>query len=465
MPNLEHSPGAPTHPEPSGLLAKLRQNWTARRDYEFLPATLEVLERPPAPFMRLTTLLLVLLAAAAITWACLAHIDIVVNAAGLVIPRGKAKVVQPLEAGTVTAIHVADGQQVRQGDLLVSMNDTGNLADIKALQQDLAQAGLTLLRLEAELQGDSGLFLPPPGTDEEAVALHRRLLEQSVAAQNERLATLSRDIDRCRAEHEANRTNLRRLQETLPLVTELYEKKSALAARKLLSESELLQARLDLTTATHSLAAMRSQVEESATALQRSGEEKRLAETVYRRDILAQATEARGRSENLRQQLAKAMDRKNQLELRAPVDGIVQQLAISTVGGVVTPAQPLLVIVPLEGGLEVEAKVLNKDIGFVAKAQPVSVKVAAYPFTQYGDLRGSIDWVASDAVVDEKLGPYFPIRVAVGDCLLPNIVNGRQGTLNPGMAVTADIKVGKRRVIEYFLGPILRYKDQSLREM
>ena len=147
------------------------------------------------------------------------------------------------------------------------------------------------------------------------------------------------------------------------------------------------------------------------------------------------------------------------------MDGIVQQLAIHTVGGVVTAAQPLLVIVPTESGFEVEAKVLNKDIGFVAPHQPVSVKVTAFPFTSYGALPGTIEWVAGDAVLDQDLGPVYPVRVSLTGHELPNRVNGRTGRITPGMTVSADVKVGSRRVIEYFLGPILRYRDQSLREM
>lgn len=446
-------------------LCSYRQNRRERLDYEFLPATLEVLERPPAPYMQTTVLLIILLATAAIIWASFSDIDIVVNASGQAIPKDKVKVVQPLDSGIVTAIHVRDGQQVRQGDVLVSMNNTENLADINALKQELNKTTLTLLRLEAELQENIALFQPSAEAEKEAVVLHRRLLEQSMSAQKERLSTLDREIERCRAEGESHQANLRRLEETLPLIEELFKKKRALAERKLLSDSELLQAQVELTSTVHNLESTKSQVREAATKIMRSREEKRLAETVYRRDLLSQATEARGNRQNLEEQLTKALAKRDQFELRAPVDGVVQQLAINTVGGVVTPAQPLLVIVPLEGGLVIEAKVLNKDIGFVAQAQNVSVKVTAYPFTQYGDLAGTIDWVASDAVVDQQLGPYYPIRVAVEKYQLPSAVNGRRGALSPGMAITADIKVGKRKVIEYFLGPIMRYKDQSLREM
>lgn len=442
-----------------------RQQREMRRDYEFLPAALEVLERPPAPFARAMLLFIVLFAAVAICWATLARMDIVVNAMGVVIPKGKVKIVQPLEPGIVTAIHVRDGQTVKAGDPLISMDKAEGLTDINTLTQEMAKTDLTILRLAAELQHNAAVFVPSPEADPEAVHLNRRLLEQSLAARQEKMSTLTTEIERCSAEFETIRVSVRRLSESLPLTLDLYEKKRILAEKKLISQAELLQARIEVSDARHNLQAMESQLQEVAARLTRTREEKDLATTEYKRDLLRQLAESKSEKENLSHQLTKAENRQTHFDLKAPADGIVQQLAVHTVGGVVTAAQPLMIIVPTEGGLEIEAKVLNKDIGFVTPAQEVSVKVAAYPFTQYGDLHGRIDWVARDAVIDQQLGPNYPIRVAIDNYKLPNIVGGRQGVITPGMTVTADVKVGRRRVIEYFLAPIMRYKDQSLREM
>lgn len=446
-------------------IARYKAHQEMRHDAEFMPATLEVLDRPPAPFSRVMLVFIVVFSAFVVGYSCFARIDIVVNAMGVVIPKGKVKVVQPLEPGIVTAIHVRDGQMVKKGAPLVSMDNTDTVADVSTLRQDLAKAQLTILRLEAELQNNTDLFVPPPGFDEHTASLQRRLLEQSVAAQKERQAALERDIERCSAERETIGGNLKRLKESLPLSRELFEKKSLLAERKLLSTTDLLQAQIEISDVQHNLLTAESQLQEVEARLLRAQEEKRVVATEYRRDLLRALTEARDTRENLGHQLSKAENKETHFELKAPADGIVQQLAINTVGGVVTAAQPLLVIVPTEGGLEIEAKVLNKDIGFVTEQQDVSVKVTAYPFTRYGDLQGNIEWVARDAVIEKDLGPSYPIRVSVKGYQLPNVVNGRQGVITPGMTVTADVKVGERRMIEYFLGPILRYKDQSLREI
>lgn len=447
------------------VVSRYKKRNEMRLDAEFMPATLEVLERPPAPFPRAMLIFIVVFATFVIGWASFARMDIVVNAMGVVIPTGKVKVVQPLEPGIVTAIHVRDGQIVKKGDSLVSMDNTDSVADIGTLRQEHAKAELTILRLDAQLQNNSALFAPPPKADEQTVLLQRRLLEQSVAAHKERQVALEIDIERCNAERESIQANLRRLTESLPLSRELYDKKSVLAERKLISNAELLQAQIDISDVQHNLLAAQSRLQEVDARLLRAKEDKRLVATEYRRDLLSELTEARNTRESLGHQLGKAENKQAHFELRAPADGIVQQLAINTVGGVVTAAQPLMVIVPTEGGLEIEAKVLNKDIGFVIEQQDVSVKVTAYPFTRYGDLQGNIEWVARDAVIDKEMGPSYPIRVSVQGYVLPNVINGRQGVITPGMTVTADVKVGERRMIEYFLGPILRYKDQSLREI
>lgn len=436
-----------------------------RRDFEFMPATLEVLDRPPAPFARAMLIFIVVFAAFLIGWSWYAKMDIVVNGMGVVIPKGKVKVVQPLESGIVSAIYVRDGQLVKQGDLLISMDNTDNSNDISTIENELFKSELTLLRLNAQLSEDITLFTPPEMADPKTVNLHQRLLEHSLTVQKERVDTLALEIRRCIAEREALKSNVTRLTRSLPLSQEIYDKKSALAQRKLIPGAELLQAKIEMSDAQHNLLSAKSRFQEVVARLERAKEEKTLAATEYRRDILDQISKEKNNWESLRHKQFRTANKQTHLELKAPADGIVQQLAINTIGGVVTAAQPLLVIVPTDSGLEVEAKILNKDIGFIVEDQEVSVKVSAYPFTRYGDLKGSIEWVARDAVIDKELGPSYPIRVAVSDYKLPNIINGRQGVLSPGMTVTTDIKVGKRRVIQYFLGPIFRYKNKSLREI
>ena len=185
-----------------------------------------------------------------------------------------------------------------------------------------------------------------------------------------------------------------------------------------------------------------------------------IAET--RRVTLDQLHEAEAKSTALDQELAKARDRDRDMRLVAPVAGTVQQLAVHTVGGVVTPAQPLLVVVPRENTLEVEAVLQNKDIGFVRVGQGAEVKIETFPFTKYGTIPGEIVAVSSDAIQDEKLGLFYAARVRLARTSLD--VEGRRVNLSPGMAVTVEVKTGVRRVVEYFLSPLLQHQQESLRE-
>ena len=180
--------------------------------------------------------------------------------------------------------------------------------------------------------------------------------------------------------------------------------------------------------------------------------------------MLAALAEASRRNAAVTQELVKVEKKKSLQRLRAPIDGVVQQLAVNTIGGVVTAAQTLMVIVPAEGDLEIDAKVLNKDIGFVRVGQRAAVKFETYQFTRHGFIEGTMQWVGNDAMSDPQLGLVFPVRILLSDTRLPNVVNGRRGVVAPGMSVTADIAIGSRRVLEYFLAPILRYKQESLRE-
>lgn len=448
----------------SRIAARYREQNEIRRDYEFMPSTIEVLDRPPSPFSRAMLVVVILLSAFAIGWATYAQTDIVVNATGVVVPKGKVKVVQPIESGVVTAIHVRDGQLVKKGELLVTMDSSDSIADVNSLTKELLVTQLTAERLEAQLAHDETIFSPPGKTDQHTVSLQKKLLHESLLAEQEHLIALEAEISRNIAERDSIRSNLQRLEQSLPLMEKLYNKKSIMAKKGLIPEAEFLEAQINMNDSLKNLEMEKNRLKEVEARFEKATQEKHLAKSEYRRELLSQLADTKNKQATLIQQLAKAESRQFHRELKAPVEGIVQQLSINTIGGVVTAAQPLMVVVPIEGGLEIDAKVLNKDIGLILKDQDVSVKVTAYPYTRYGDLKGTIEWIAQDAVVDPQMGPIYPIRVSVKSYKLPHIINKRQGILTPGMTVTTDVKVGTRRVIQYFLAPIMRYSNESLRE-
>lgn len=165
---------------------------------------------------------------------------------------------------------------------------------------------------------------------------------------------------------------------------------------------------------------------------------------------------------SLVQDVTKAGQKAELQRLTTPIDGVVQQLAVHTVGGVVTPAQQLLIVVPQDHPVEVEAQVENKDVGFVKEGQLVEIKVETFQFTLYGTIPGRVLTVSDDAAPIEKVGLVYPTRVSMDRGTIQ--VEGKQVHLTPGMAVTVEIKTGKRRIIEYLLSPLLKSVKESLRE-
>lgn len=180
------------------------------------------------------------------------------------------------------------------------------------------------------------------------------------------------------------------------------------------------------------------------------------------RDQAAELVEAETRAASLAEELAKAEQRLAALTLRAPEDGTVHELALHTVGGVAQSAQPLMKLVPVGAVLEVEATVLNRDVGFVEPGQPVQVKLDAFAFTKYGAVPGRVQAVSSDAVADERLGPVYKVRVALDQQNI--MVNGRALPLGPGLSATVDVRTGSRRVIDYLLMPMLKATQEAMRE-
>jgi len=178
--------------------------------------------------------------------------------------------------------------------------------------------------------------------------------------------------------------------------------------------------------------------------------------------VFGQLADSEKRASGVEQDLIKAEQREKAQRLVSPIDGTVQQLAVHTVGGVVSPAQPLMAIVPDDDVLEVEARLLNSDVGFVKPGQRVEVKLDAFPFTKYGTLPGVLQSVSADSVQDEKLGLIYPIRVKLDRNKVD--VDGQPITLAPGMATTVEIKTGSRRLIEFILSPVMRLHQESMRE-
>ncbi|WFR77120.1 HlyD family type I secretion periplasmic adaptor subunit [Janthinobacterium rivuli] len=404
----------------------------------FLPAALALQERPVSPSLRLTARVLMLLVACVLLWAVFGQVDIIVNAAGKIIPSGNTKTIASVDVAAVRALHVREGQAVQAGQLLVELDSRGPDAERDKAAGDAVAAALQMARSRALIAAVDSLALPRLAAPDGASVAQREEaqghLDGQYASFRARLALLDGEIAR--------------YAQALPLAAQRAGDYKALLATRDVAEHAWLekeQARIDLAG---QLASARS---ERAALVAQTRKDAYDALTEGARVVAASDQDAR-----------RAGARGSLLRLTAPVDGTVQQLKLHTVGGVVPAAQALMQIVPRQGRLEIDAVLENRDVGFVQEGQMVAIKVDAFDYTKYGTVPAVVSSVSRDAVEDEKKGPVYAVRITLQQ---PSIViDGRLVPLSAGMAVRAEIRTGTRRVIEYVLSPLVQHQKEALHE-
>src|SRR5262245_29455016 len=365
---------------------------------EFLPAAIEVVETPASPTLRLTAWGICGLIAAALVWASLAHIDMVAVADGKVVPLGQVKVVQPLETAMIRAIHVDEGDHVTAGQLLVDLDPTEARADLDALIYNRTQAALDLEVTRVLLtRNPDEPFRAPDGADPVLAAQSRTQAQREIERHLAAVAGYEADIAQKRAALMVNAAQIERARLTIPLITEkhdtartLYDKRIGARPPVLDTQQQLVEKQAELKAAENAV----HQIEAEIRSLQAKQEEVKAA---YTADATDRGTKALQKVAQLNQDITKARQKESYRRLVAPVNGSVQGLKIHTPGAVVTTADTLMTIVPDGTGIEVDALVPNKDIGFVQEGQDVEVKLEAFPFTRYGLIRGRVRKLGRDA--------------------------------------------------------------------
>lgn len=448
--------------------AEARSNPAEKRrkdELEFLPAALEILETPASPAARAVALTLTAFFSIAVLWAIIGEVDVVAIASGRIVPTGGVQTIQPLEIGVVRAIRVRDGQRVKKGEILLELDPTESEVDKSQVERERMSALVESARLQAMLRAldnKEPALVAPDGADPMVIALNEQRLRSDIFAHQAKLASFDAEFSRRVSDREAIKAEIKKLQATIPLVMERDEALKTLLNKGNTPRRLWLEVRQVLIEQKQNLVIQQHRLAESEAGIQSALKEKRRIVAEARRDALAAMVEANDQATAADLALRKVQTRENLRKLLAPVDGTVQQLAVHTVGGVVTPAQALLVVVPNDAPLEIEAMVLNKDKGFVEVGQAAEIKVEAFPFTRYGTVTGRVKTISTDAIVNEDLGPVYAARVTLDTSTIN--VDGRGVPLTSGMAVGVEIKTGTRKIIEFVLSPLLRYKDESLRE-
>ncbi|MBB4098331.1 HlyD family type I secretion periplasmic adaptor subunit [Sphingomonas kyeonggiensis] len=432
---------------------------------DFLPAALEVVERPVSPTARVTAWVLLGLLVVALLWLFLGRVDVVASAPGKLIPADDVKLIQPGSGGIVRAILVRDGQSVRAGQALVELDPTVSDADTAQAGKALETAQLDAARLRAilsALDGQGLRFTPPAGTTAEIAATQVALARAQLAEIQAGSQTRAADTESARAARSEAQIQAAKLNETLPLLDEQIAANETLLEKGYVSKLKVIEMRRQRLAAARDRDAALATARKAEAQIAVAGGNSSQSMAEARARILADLAKAESDARLRQEELTKATKRSSLQRLVSPVDGTVTQLAVHTVGGVVEAAKPIMVIVPARGKLIAEVTIANKDIGFVTPGQPVALKVEAFSFTRYGAVPGKLEQISSDAVQDEKRGLIYTARVALDRATIRR--DGATVPLTPGMAVTADIRTGRRSLASYLLSPIDEIRTTAGRE-
>jgi hemolysin D len=467
------------------LFANRRQSRSAE-ELAFLPAALEIVETPPSPAGRAIGACIILILCIALAWAALGQIDIVASAQGRIVPSDRVKVIQAMEIGVVRSFLVEDGQKVKAGDVLLEIDPTINEAEARQARRDLGTTRLDIARLRAALS-DKGdpieAFRPPADADPQQASDQRRFLESQVAEHRAKVAALDRQRQQKEAEVEATAATVAKLEAMIPVLKQRYDIRKNLASQELGSKLQYLEMLQSLTEMQQELKVQQNNKRVAEAAAAAIGEQRAQAVAEYRRSLFDELGKMVQKENGLAETLVKAEQKAKLQALKAPVDGTVQQLAVHTVGGVVTPSQELMVVVPANSRLEIEANIPNRDIGFIQAGQEAEIKVDTFNFTKYGLIHGRVLSLSQDSIkrqkptdpgkeksagastdTSEPLGQEMVYQARVSLDQTDMMVDGKRVPLSPGMAVTAEIKTGARSVLSYLLSPILRFHQESMRE-
>ncbi len=443
---------------------------------DFSPALLRLHGSPPSPLGRQVLYVLLGLLAALLLWALIGKLDIVAVAEGKLVPQSFLKIVQPAEAGIVREILVKEGEVVRKGQVLMRMDTLLSEADAKTLEADYRRKSMTLRRIDAELSQHPFSAEPDDSPDlyreiEAQYRANRASLEAALAEERARL-------EKARQELSVARQVRTRLAETLPhyrAQEAAFDKlvKDGFAGTLMASDKkrERTEKEQELKTQEHVIDSARASIAQS---------EKHLLQirSDNQRQLYAERNDIQGQLEKLAQERAKQAHRQELLELKASQSGVVKDIATHTAGTVVQPGTVLLTVVPKDDVLRAEVWVSNQDIGFVRQGQPVKIKLAAFPFQQYGMVDGKVEHVSADATDGSASGQQnvgadtgrggksaplvYRALVTLGSMHVE--LDGERFPLTAGMQANVEILLGRRTVMEYLLSPVRKVWHEAGRE-
>ncbi|ASM34628.1 putative membrane-fusion protein [Campylobacter sputorum subsp. bubulus] len=422
--------------------------------YEFKPVIIEIEDRPLNPLGRTVLWIIITLIIACILWLFFAKVDVVVSARGKVIPTGEIKILKPLETGVVSKIFVKEGQVVKAGEILMQIDPSVSMVNLKTKQDELDAINMSIKRLETLGFGKklSDEELNNLSQDEKKLYLHQlNTYEDTIKQYEFKLA---------QAKHSANGidSEIQRLSLLLKKSSDRLDRLQNV--KDIIAYKDYENTQKEVFDTTEKLNIAKQQKLESAKKIGEIKQEMSVFKENIKTKYLDELINKQKEASDIKAQINTYMFQGKQQQITSPVDGYIGKLMINTQGGIVNSTEPLLSVIPANEPLIIKANVLNKDIGFLSVGQEVAIKIDTFNFQKYGKLDGKLFYISNDSLKDEKLGEIYEIKVEPKQTTL--LVDGEEKSIEPGMSVSAEIKTGKRRVIELFVYPIIKYLDEGL---
>jgi len=435
------------------------------KEAEFLSGIDSILQAPLPTVAWLLPASIMALIFVMILWATFSMVDIISPSMGKTVPSSRVQLIQAPELCVVKEVLVSEGQSVKAGQPLVVFDHTeveGEALDLRNQLNGLLNQKARLTALAQSVLEEHGSFIEPEGVHPVLVKSEKRIMEAQWEAHQAELATLDQQIASKEAEYNETLAELTKSRSMLRFAVNRVDRMDQLFKENAVSKSGLEEMEEQLVERRQSQSVLEQTVLKIEAEIGHAVEQRRTAEEQFRHTILLDLSACEQRLVSIEQDLLAVERRLAMRTLEAPISGTVLDLAVHTREGVVQPAAVLMRIVPEDSPLEVEAKILNRDIGFVEPGQEVEIKVETFEFTKYGSIHGTISKIAHDVTMDEQMGPVYRALIQMERDTIK--VGEKAIRLIPGMSVTVDVNVGERRLIEYILTPILRYKNESLRE-
>jgi adhesin transport system membrane fusion protein len=385
-----------------------------------------------------------------VVWSATSEVDRVVTAMGKAVPVDRLQTIQHYEGGRVESINVSVGESVAKGDVLLTLSPITSLGQFKVAKEKVARLAIELARLETELRGSSTLVIPPDLRNSYPELLRNATLlfvDRSKRLKAEEKAFQAREAS-IKAKILASKTLLNATEEEYRATQELVKRG--------------LEAQLSLTRASKTLAEARASVISAEQELAEERSRRISWEREYYAEVSDKLIDVRGQLAEAREDISVTADRAERSQIRAPIAGTVNRVLVTTAGGTVQSAEPLVEIVPIDSKLVIDAKVRPEDIGFVRLGQKVLAKFTAYDYSVFGHINGVISIVGSDSISEEDGTKYFPVQISLSTEVLGKA--GAELRIRSGMEAQVDVITGKRTVFEYVFSPITKVLDSSFRE-